>query len=164
METRHDIPMGLRSAYLSMHRQTTAHVEPCGITADQFVLMVLLSEEDGITQQQLVRKADSDPNTVRAMLVLLEKQGLVSRRRHPTDGRAWRVTLTRKGRQVLKRSLDRTQVIRDRVLALFTGRELRLLARYLSRITDSLSPPNSFRTQIRLKATDRRRSEKKTPC
>lgn len=161
METRHDIPMALRAAYLSMHRQTNVRLSGIGITADQFVLLALLEEEDGITQQQLVRRADSDPNTVRAMLILLERQGLICRDRHPTDGRAWKVTLTRKGRQILKRSGSRTRTIRDRMVALFTARELGSLARYLSRISNSLSPSNLPRTQIRPKAIALSRPERK---
>ena len=39
----------------------------------------------------------SDPSTVRAMLVLLEERGLVSRDTHPTDGRARTVALTAVG-------------------------------------------------------------------
>ena len=101
METGHDIAMGLRAAYLSMHRQTNSHLAPFGLTADQFVILALLTEKDGITQQHLTRLASSDPNTIRAMLVLLEKRALVKRRRHPTDGRALRITITRKGRLLM---------------------------------------------------------------
>ena len=80
--------MALRAAYWAMHRQTQARLARCGVTADQFVLLALLAEQDGITQQELVRRASSDANTVRAMLVLMESRGLVTRKGHPTDGRA----------------------------------------------------------------------------
>lgn len=157
MKTQHNIPMNLRAAYLSMHRQTNAHLARCGITADQFVLMILLSDEEGIIQQQLVRKADSDPNTVRAMLVLLEKRGLVSRDPHPTDGRARKVALTQRGRQVLERSLNRTQPVRDRLFALYTPEETAVLVGFLSRISDSMSQLDYPRTQSRPRATACRR-------
>jgi DNA-binding MarR family transcriptional regulator len=134
METQHDIPMGLREAYLSMHRQTSAHLKRCGLTADQFVLMILLSEEDGITQQELTRRAFSDPNTVRAMLVLLEGRGFVSRIKHPTDGRARKVRLTPQGRQILRRAITQTQPLRNRIETLFTIRERATLMRFLIRI------------------------------
>jgi DNA-binding MarR family transcriptional regulator len=91
MASGHDIAMGLRAAYWAMHRQTEAGLARGGVTADQFVLLALLAEWDGITQQELVRRAASDANTVRAMLVLLESRGLVARQGHPTDRHA-RVT------------------------------------------------------------------------
>jgi len=87
MAIGHDTAMGLRAAYWSMHRQTNAHLAQRGATADQFELLSLLTEQDGITQRELVRRASSDPNTIRAMLLLLEKRGVVARKRHPTDGR-----------------------------------------------------------------------------
>jgi len=85
-----------------MHRQTSLHLSPHGITADQFVCLAILNEEDGITQNELVKRATSDPNTMRAMLMLLEKRELLERHQHPTDGRARLVNLTPKGRQLFQ--------------------------------------------------------------
>jgi DNA-binding MarR family transcriptional regulator len=111
----HEIAMVLRAAYWAMHRRADALLARHGVTADQFVLLSILSEageatreiartaENGVTQQELVRRASSDPNTVRAMLVLLERGGLVSRRPHLTDGRARSVVLTARGRRTLQR-------------------------------------------------------------
>ena len=80
MNAGHELAMKLRAAYWTMHRRADAQLARLGVTADQFVLLSILAEGEGITQQQLVRRASSDPNTVRAMLVLLERRGLVSRR------------------------------------------------------------------------------------
>ena len=73
------------------------------MTADQFVLLDLLTRESEVTQQTLVVRAYSDPNTVRTMLVLLEGRGLVTRKRHPLDGRARSVSLTARGRKAVER-------------------------------------------------------------
>ncbi|NLH17028.1 MAG: MarR family transcriptional regulator [Phycisphaerae bacterium] len=152
MATRHDIPMGLRGAYLSMHRQTNVLLSRSGITADQFVLLALLEEDGGITQQQLVRRADSDPNTVRAMLVLLERRGLVSRQPHPTDGRARKVALTRKGKAAAKRSLAVTQGLRDRLYGLFSPEETASLAKFLHRISECMSQSQTVNPSLRGRA------------
>jgi DNA-binding MarR family transcriptional regulator len=85
------------------------------VTADQFVCLVLLSKQDGITQQELARLASSDPNTIRAMLMLLEKRGYVAREKHPTDGRARRVTLTRLGRKIFQDLLATIEPLHDRL-------------------------------------------------
>ena len=60
MATGHDIAMGLRAAYWSMHRQPNTRVARHRATAEQFVLLALLAERDGITQQELGRRASSD--------------------------------------------------------------------------------------------------------
>jgi hypothetical protein len=42
MTTGHDIAMGLRAAYSSMHRQTGSHLAPRRMMADQFVVLAYL--------------------------------------------------------------------------------------------------------------------------
>src|SRR5436190_20036564 len=97
------LPRLLRATYFAMHRASDSHFLRNGITADQFVLLACLGEQDAVMQQDLVRRAASDPSTVRAMLVLLEGRGLVVRERHPADGRAREVSLTAKGRRLYER-------------------------------------------------------------
>ena len=96
----HVLAMHLRRAYLTMHRRFQNHFDGFGVTADQFVLLTLLAEAEGVAQKDLVARSFSDPNTLRAMLVLLENKGLVLRRPHETDGRARLVFLTPKGRKL----------------------------------------------------------------
>jgi DNA-binding MarR family transcriptional regulator len=139
MVTGHNIPMGLRAAYLSMHRQTDACFAEHGVTANQFVLLALLAEEDAITQHELARRAFSDPNTIRAMLALLEKRGLVAREQHPHDGRARNVTITRKGRQAYERLLQQSGPLRKRMLTLFRSDEVKMLVMFLSRISEAMT-------------------------
>jgi DNA-binding MarR family transcriptional regulator len=159
--TGHDIAMGLRSAYLAMHRRGDAFFARHGVTADQFVLLALLDDRDGITQQELVRRASSDPNTVRAMLLLLEGRGLVARRRHPTDGRARCVTLTSKGRRAFDRLWASNQPFQDRLVALFRPDEAKALIEFLARISGAMTQPklSAISHQLsgirRLKADDR---------
>ncbi len=139
MANGHDIAMGLRAAYWAMHRRTEAGLARCGVTADQFVLLSLLAEQDGITQQELVRRASSDANTIRAMLVLLEKRGLVTRDKHPTDGRARSVALTRKGRQIYEKLWSRSEVVRVPLLAAFEPQEADLVVEFLTRISEAMT-------------------------
>lgn len=113
----HEIAMALRAAYWAMHREADALLQPHGVTANQFVLMSILAEGQELTQQELVRRASSDANTVRAMLVLLERSGLISRRPHPTDGRARRVALTDKGRSTYSALWAKSRTFHKRLVA-----------------------------------------------
>lgn len=139
MASGHEIAMGLRAAYWAMHRRTEAGLAAHGVTADQFVLLSLLAREDGITQQELVRRASSDANTVRAMLVLLEKHGLVARDRHPTDGRARSVALTRKGRQIHDKLWTQSESVREQLLAALGSEEADLMVGSLIRIAQAMA-------------------------
>jgi DNA-binding MarR family transcriptional regulator len=140
MRTGHQLAMALRSAYWALHRQTDACLQPLGVTANQFVLLALLAEEDGVTQQELVQRASSDPNTVRAMLVALEEKGLVARRRHPTDGRAWSVTLSAKGRRTYGRLRAESATLRERLVSVFEPGEAEALIGLLGRIFEVMDP------------------------
>jgi DNA-binding MarR family transcriptional regulator len=140
--------MGLRAAYLGMHRRADAHFARHGVTADQFVLLGLLDERDGITQQELVRRASSDPNTVRAMLLLLEGRGLVARNRHPTDRRARCVTLTSKGRRAYAKLSGGYQPFRDGLMALFGPDETKALIELLARISEAMTQTKAIRRQL----------------
>jgi DNA-binding MarR family transcriptional regulator len=138
MNERRELPRLLRSAYFAMHRVSDAHFSRHGVTADQFVLLACLAEQDGVTQQELARRASSDPSTVRAMLVLLEGRGLVSRERRPDDRRARVVRLTARGRRLHERLLGTSEPIRVRMLAGFSPEEARLLVGGLRRLIDNL--------------------------
>ena len=140
--------MALRAAYLALHRHTNDCFTNDGVTADQFVLLAALAEADAVTQQQLVRRVGSDPNTVQAMLLLLEGRGLVARERHPAGGRARCVTLTGKGRRVFEKLLAKSEPLRARLLAAFRPDEVTALLGYLRRVAEVMAPPagNGSRT------------------
>src|ERR1700726_4497941 len=127
MTSGHEVALAVRAAYLALHRQTNDCFAKDRVTADQFVLLAALAEANAVTQQELVRRVGSDPNTVRAMLLLLEGRGLVARERHPADGRARCVTLTPKGRQVFRKLWARSEPLRARLLAAFRPDEVTAL-------------------------------------
>jgi DNA-binding MarR family transcriptional regulator len=141
MTSGREVARALRAAYLALHRQTNACLANEGITADQFVLLSALADADAVTQQELVRRVNSDPNTVRAMLLLLEGRGLVAREQHPIDGRARCVTLTAKGRQVFSKLWTRSEPLRARLLTAFRPDEVTVLVALLRRVAVVMAPP-----------------------
>ncbi len=135
----HELAMALRGAYLTMHRKADSILLEHGVTADQYVLLSLLARESGVTQQTLVGRAFSDPNTVRAMLVLLEGRGLVTRARHPVDGRARSVSLTKKGLATFKRLERVSRAFRAQLVADFLPEEVHTLQGLLRRIPPAMT-------------------------
>jgi DNA-binding MarR family transcriptional regulator len=135
--------MRLRGAYLTFHRMANAHFEPLGVTADQFVVLTLLAEEEGLTQREIVARAYSDPNTIGEMLTRLEGKKLVRRERHPTDGRARAVFLTPKGRALLKKLWASWEGHLQEIDAAFAAKELEALKGLLRRIPDAVTESGS---------------------
>jgi DNA-binding MarR family transcriptional regulator len=129
--------MRLRGAYLTFHRMANAHFEQFGVTADQFVVLTLLADEDGVTQRDLVEQAFSDANTIGEMLTRLEKKRFVRRERHPKDGRARCVFLTPQGRKKQHQLWDSWEGRIQEVDNAFRAKELEVLKSLLGRIRDA---------------------------
>ncbi len=139
MKENSELPMALRAAYLAMHRQSDAQFAMYGVTADQFVLLATLSRGDAFTQRELAQRMSSDPSTVRAMLVLLEKQGLVEREVHPRDSRARNVALTAAGKRKFRQLWNAGESIRDKMLRAVQPDSAAELINLLERIAESLN-------------------------
>jgi DNA-binding MarR family transcriptional regulator len=58
-----------------------------------------------------VERTASDPNTVTAILRLLERRGLVRREAHASDGRARCVFLTAQGRRVQRKLTSQADIM-----------------------------------------------------
>ncbi len=91
----------LRRAYQSLHRRANAELRrQFDVTADQFVVLSLLAERDGVSQQEICSRCYSDPSTLGALVRLMEGRGWVRRETDPRDGRARQVYLTEAGRKL----------------------------------------------------------------
>jgi DNA-binding MarR family transcriptional regulator len=139
MTTGHDLALALRAAYLALHRRSDARFARHGVTADQFVLLAALADGDALTQRELARRTSSDPNTVRAMLLLLERRGLVVRPQHPTDARARTVALTPKGRRAYQRLWAAGDPVRAELLGALRPGEADHLLDLLRRVAGAVN-------------------------
>ena len=136
-----DFSLRLRGAYLTMHRRANARFARFGVTADQYVVLTALAHGQGSSQQDLVRYCHSDPNTVSALVSRLERNGLVTRRRDTSDGRARIVALTSAGRR-LQRSLERFNAPFQAELEAIIAPEYReALLQCLDRIREAMGSP-----------------------
>lgn len=141
MSFRDGLGMRLRCAYLSMHRRFQAHCAEFGVTADQFVVMSLLAEEDGIIQKELVLRIHSDANTIAALLGLLEEKGLIRRVCAEHDGRARCVHLTPKGRRLHGELAGSSEELHRQLRKAVPPEDLPTLLRYLQSIAEVMALP-----------------------
>jgi DNA-binding MarR family transcriptional regulator len=71
-----------------------------GLTYPQYLVMVALWKEDGVTVGTLGERLSLDTSTLTPLLKRLERLGLVTRLRSETDERRVIVTLTDKGQEM----------------------------------------------------------------
>ncbi|QDT93843.1 MarR family winged helix-turn-helix transcriptional regulator [Gimesia algae] len=132
------ISMRLRRAYLTMHRAAQAHFAEFGVTVDQYVLLSVLADAEGIIQTELSERMSSDANTIGAMLRLLEQKQLVRREASETDRRAQRVYLTTIGKRLQKKLVRHSSQIHQTLEAALTPRKKQTLMKGLEEITQAL--------------------------
>ena len=141
MHLHESIPMRLRRAYLTVHRTAQAHFSRFGVTVDQYVLLSLLAEEDGITQKELSSRMCSDGNTITAMLCLLEQKGFIQRERCSADGRARRVHLTKLGIQHQRKLIASVKPLHDLMDEALVGRNCEQFFECLDEIAKAMADP-----------------------
>jgi len=73
-------------------------LQPLGLTYTQYVALLALWEQDGVTVKELGRRLYLDSGTLTPLLKKLESAGYVSRTRDPEDERNVRIELTPAGR------------------------------------------------------------------
>lgn len=90
-------------------REIRKALEPYGLTHSQFVLMAsihwLTLNNQLVTQIVLSSHTKIDPMTTSTVLRTLQTKGFVKRIEHPTDTRAKTVTITDKGKEIIKKAV-----------------------------------------------------------
>lgn len=84
----------------------TPYLKPLGLTYTQYIMFLVLWEEDGITVSDLCRRLRLDTGTVTPMLKNTEKQGLITRTRSADDERVVVINLTKEGKALYKKAKD----------------------------------------------------------
>jgi DNA-binding MarR family transcriptional regulator len=109
-------------------------------TFPQFdVLNQLDREHDGLTFVELSRRLLVTAGNLTGIVDRLHADGLVRRTVHPADRRAFRLTLTPKGRRLVRRAQSRHHRALTMLLAEVPARDLRALRRLLDRVRESAS-------------------------
>jgi DNA-binding MarR family transcriptional regulator len=135
----YELGMLLRKAYLSFQRRANSRLIKHGVTADQFVLLSVLVQEEGLTQIAIVERTSSDPNTVAAILSLLERRRLIRRETHERDRRARCVFLTPEGRRVQRRGAKEAQPLLAALWSCTPGADRMQIGRFLKRVQSVFS-------------------------
>lgn len=81
-------------------RGLAARIKPLGISTGTFPALLELWEENGLTQKQLVQRLDIEQATMANTLARMERDGLIVRRKDESDGRAQRIWLTERARDI----------------------------------------------------------------
>jgi len=102
-------------------------------------VLVPLEEEGSLLQRELAERAHVEQPTMAALLARMERDGLIARRRHPTDKRASEVSLSTKARTRLPQAKTKLAAVVARALSGLTRQECATLISLLRRVVENLS-------------------------
>ena len=94
----------LYSASLAMTKLYKPLLDRIGLTYPQYLVMLVLWEQDGVTVSELGERLFLDSGTLTPLLKRLEAQGQIARLRDVQDERRVRITLTPSGRALRDRA------------------------------------------------------------
>ncbi len=114
-----------------------------GMTRAQWQVLAMLNRNQGITQGALTDLLEVEPITIGRMVDRLEKAGMLERRAHPTDRRAWCLHLLPASRPVLDALKDLAATTRAELMAGLSdeeqGQALALLSKMKGNLAIALS-------------------------
>ena len=87
----------MRKANRQISRFYDVHLEPTGLRITQFLTLAALNEMGSAAVNALAERLDIERTAMGKMLGFLERDGLISIRPSPTDGRSRLVELTEEG-------------------------------------------------------------------
>ncbi len=79
-------------------REYQPFLEKLGLTYPQYLVLMILWEEDGLQVNDIAKKLILNTNTITPLLKRMEKEGIIRRKRSGEDERKVMVQLTEKGR------------------------------------------------------------------
>lgn len=100
-------------------------IRPLGLAPAQFMVLLELWQEDGLSQAELIARLDVEQATMANTLARMERDGLIDRRPSPTDRRARLAHLTDRARALQGPAIAAAQAQNARALAGLTAEESR---------------------------------------
>ena len=104
-------------------REYQPFLKELGITYPQYLVLLVLWEEDGMLVNTIAQKLILNTNTITPLLKRLEQQGFVKRERSMTDERKVIVNLTTNGKQLKEKAHVIPEDIAERILGTGIGLE-----------------------------------------
>ncbi|MCF3934508.1 MarR family transcriptional regulator [Acuticoccus sp. M5D2P5] len=115
-----------------------ARIQPFGLVAGQFPVLLELWDTDGLTQKELVERTDVEQATMANTLARMERDGLIRRTPHPSDRRAQLVWLSDRAKMIKDPVISAAIEQNDIALGRLSDAEQELFIALLRRVVDTL--------------------------
>ena len=123
--------------------QQTLTAAGADITIDQWVVLQVLNQEDGLSQLHIAKATFKDAPTITRIIDLLCNKSLCKRTTDPNDRRRFRIQLTPKGHQTITELMPIIERARKKAWRGLDKQQLDELMATLDMVFDNLSPEDS---------------------
>ncbi|HKS12722.1 MAG TPA: MarR family transcriptional regulator [Pseudomonas sp.] len=121
------------------------HLEPHGVTAAQFKVLIIVTQYQVDTPAEVCRYLGLDSGSMTRMLDRLEHKGLVQRTRCPDDRRQVRLALTDEGQRLADRLPEIGAAAMNELVGALEPDELRTLESLLAKVLLDAGDPLTIR-------------------
>ncbi|PLT33441.1 MarR family winged helix-turn-helix transcriptional regulator [Bacillus sp. V5-8f] len=119
---------------LSLTGLIKSKLAPLNLAPEQNLIMLLLWEQDGLSQNEIAEKLSKDKTNIARMVFNLEKKGFIRRDISQTDRRSLTVFLTDEGHELGKKVIPITEEFNRTVCNGITEEELKTVREILGKM------------------------------
>jgi DNA-binding MarR family transcriptional regulator len=130
----------LRRAQAVVFSHFLETVGKAGISPGQFGVLVLIKENEGLSQSALAKGFGIERSTMVAVIDGLQDRGWVKRVTSKRDRRSYALSLTRSGRAFMERITPEVEAHEREIAANLSGREREQLIAMLTRVAEGNDP------------------------
>ena len=113
-------------------------IAPLGIVTGQFPILLELWERDGSTQRELLANLDIEQATLANTLTRMERNGLITRTRHPADARSQQIWLTAQAKQARIAAYQAADAQNAHALSKLSDKECAEFLEYMRRVIGAM--------------------------
>lgn len=135
------LPMSLLRARAAVMKQFTPHLREQGLSPQQWRVMRVLLEEDGLYISEIAERSYLLMPSLSRIIQTLEEQGLLERNSEVKDQRRCAISLTAKGRQLVDLIAVKAEDCYQQIERLFGFGKLELLYDLLDELIEKLEEP-----------------------
>jgi DNA-binding MarR family transcriptional regulator len=130
----------LKHAYAQIEHAIEPELARLNVNGREFAVLTLVDAEGPASQQRLAGRIGVDRTTMVALIDALEEKRLVSRRRDPSDRRAYVLEATPAGRKTLRDALKAVKLGEQQALASLSATESAALKHALQSLVQAQTP------------------------
>ena len=119
-----------------------ARLEPYNLAPEQNLIMMLLWEKDGLTQNQIAETLGKDKTNIARMAANLESKGFIRRTGCPNDRRSLKLYLSPEGKALSEQVVPTLEGFNDLIWKGITKEEIVFLETILSKFNQNVQKCN----------------------